>query len=169
MGEIYDGPVDEFGIPIGFTDVKQNFIDKKKDNIYRGAVDEGGIPVGFTDVDEEPEEPSQESSSFSPDVSTRLMLEAANWVAGGKSITGRSKEEEADMAKVGLSIPIGASKLVYDIVDAAQSQFTEKEWGSDVFNNFVRKTALSTGLDEEVVDVVLDTEGKIKKVDTLRL
>ena len=166
MGEIYDGPVDEFGIPIGFTDVKQNFIDKKKDNIYRGAVDEGGIPVGFTDVDEEPEEPSQESSSFSPDVSTRLMLEAANWVAGGKSITGRSKEEEADMAKVGLSIPIGASKLVYDIVDAAQSQFTEKEWGSDVFNNFVRKTALSTGLDEEVVDVVLDPKGKIKKVDT---
>jgi LysM repeat protein len=161
MGEIYDGPVDEFGIPIGFTDVKRNFIDKKKDNIYRGPVDEDGIPVGFVDVDEEPKEPLQEKSSFKPSVSTRLMLEAANFVAGG-----RSKEEYIDMARVGLSIPVGTSKLVYDIVDSAQSQFTEKEWGSDVFNNFVRKKALATGLDEEVVDVVLDPEGKIKKVDT---
>jgi LysM repeat protein len=161
MGEIYDGPVDEFGIPIGFTDVKRNFIDKKKDNIYRGPVDEDGIPVGFFDVDEEPKEPLQEKSSFKPSVSTRLMLEAANLVA-----SNRSKEEYIDMARVGLSIPVGTSKIVYDIVDSAQSQFTEKEWGSDVFNNFVRKKALATGLDEEVVDIVLDPEGKIKKVDT---
>ena len=106
MGEIYDGPVDEFGIPIGFTDVKRNFIDKKKDNIYRGPVDEDGIPVGFFDVDEEPKEPLQEKSSFKPSVSTRLMLEAANFVAGG-----RSKEEYIDMARVGLSIPVGTSSL----------------------------------------------------------
>jgi hypothetical protein len=66
------------------------------------------------------------------------MLEAANFVAGG-----RSKEEYIDMARVGLSIPVGTSKLVYDIVDSAQSQFTEKEWGSDVFNNFVRKKSPS--------------------------
>ena len=155
MSEEYE--LDENGYPIGSRPRL-----KKPETLYE--LDENGYPIGSRPrlkKPEEPEEPLQEKSSFKPSVSTRLMLEAANWVAGG-----RSKEEEADMAKVGLSIPIGTSKLVYDIVDAAQSQFTEKEWGSDVFNNFVRKTALSTGLDEEVVDIVLDPEGKIKKVDT---
>ena len=155
MSEEYE--LDENGYPIGGSPRL-----KKPKTLYE--LDENGYPIGGSPrlkKPEESEEPLQEKSSFKPSVSTRLMLEAANWVAGG-----RSKEEEADMAKVGLSIPIGTSKLVYDIVDAAQSQFTEKEWGSDVFNNFVRKKALATGLDEEVVDIVLDPEGKIKKVDT---
>jgi hypothetical protein len=118
MSEEYE--LDENGYPIGSRPRL-----KKPETLYE--LDENGYPIGSRPRlknPEESEEPLQEKSSFKPSVSTRLMLEAANFVAGG-----RSKEEYIDMARVGLSIPVGTSKLVYDIVDSAQSQFTEKEWG----------------------------------------
>ena len=99
MSEEYE--LDKYGYPIGFTSRLKKPIEPKKPvepvEPEEYELDKQGYPIGFTsrleksEEPKEPEEPSQERSSFKPDVSTRLMLEAANWVAGGKSITGRSK------------------------------------------------------------------------------
>ena len=78
----------------------------------------------------------------------------------------KTPEEKSDLARVAINVPVGTASLIYDIVDAAQSQFTDKEWGDAPFDNFVRKTALASGISKETVNRVLDDDGKIKPVET---
>ena len=78
----------------------------------------------------------------------------------------KTPEEKSDLARVAINVPVGTASLIYDIVDAAQSQFTDEEWGDEPFDNFVRKTALASGISKETVNRVLDDDGKIKPVET---
>ena len=108
------------------------------------------------------EEPSflQKAGQLYTEIST-LPFKAAVQIARDKT-----EEEKDDAARVATNIALGTVKLGYDILDTAQSVFSEEEWGSEAFSNFVRDKSLAAGLDESTVNKVLDKDGKVKEVET---
>ena len=167
MSEEYE--LDEYGYPVGFTPRR---VDKEEEEEEEYELDKYGYPIGFTPrVKEEQPKPSmQQLDDTASDRETPSFFEgpASMYPAKLAMALARNKTpaEKADLARVAASIPIGTTKLVYDAIDIAQSQFTDEEWGDEPFNNFVRKTALASGIDSDTVNSVLSDDGKIKKVTT---
>ena len=81
-------------------------------------------------------------------------------------LRSKSTEEKEDAVKVAVGTALGTAKLGYDILDIAQSIFTEDEWGGEAFSKFVRDKSLAVGLDKSTVDKVLDEEGNVKDTTT---
>jgi LysM repeat protein len=101
-----------------------------------------------------------------PELSLYSKISTLPTLAATQIMRPKTEEEKADLARVALNIPVGTAKLIYDVLDIAQSKFTDEEWGSDNFNSFVKKRLYDIGLDEDVVNSLVDKEGKIKKVNT---
>ncbi len=152
-------------------DMSQDEIEKvMRDNFKADLEPEKPIALKQEEEEEETQPTMQEMDDVAADKDKASLFDAPfsmyPAMFAAEMMRDKTPAEKSDLARVATTIPVGATKLVYDAIDMVQSQFSEEEWGDAPFNNAVREAAMASGLDRRTVNRVLDSDGKIKKTET---
>ncbi len=152
-------------------DMSQDEIEKvMRDNFKADLEPEKPIALKQEEEEEETQPTMQEMDDVAADKDKASLFDAPfsmyPAMFAAEMMRDKTPAEKDDLARVATTIPVGATKLVYDAIDIVQSQFSEEEWGDAPFYNAVREAAMASGLDRRTVNRVLDSDGKIKKTET---